>query len=404
MSPEQNQQLMIQEHARGRLAVANLPTMFTLESTSICNLRCVMCPHSIGDVARPRHMPEEILAALSGALPVARQVQLHGIGEPLASPAFWRALDVKTFDEDADVNINTNLTLLNDRRIERLLAAGPKLTLNVSLDAATADTYRKIRGAEFSEVVANLARLREGRGQRTHPRILVNMTLMRTNIEEVVALVDLACDLRLDGVFLGHLNRYSRRAMARYRQSRGGWDFDYAREGLWNHTALSNLWIGRALDRGRSRGIEVFVDQNKAVWFDPAASNAETPVDDASRAAQPQERESQETVKDCRYPWQWAMVTTDGAVRPCCYGSTVGHLSESGFDAIWNGPAMQSLRRDVKADRINTVCAAASCKFVQNSLSKAAPPERARVMAIRGSRQLSRGVVKLVRAATTSRR
>lgn len=384
--------------------VGNLPTIFTVESTSICNLRCAMCPHSIGGVERPQHMPEEILGALSHALPVARQVQLHGIGEPLASPSFWLALEEETFDENADVNINTNLTLLNDRRIERLLAARPKLTLNVSIDAATAGTYHRIRGADFPKVIANLTRLREGRGQRPHPRIFINMTLMRTNIEEVVAFVDLASDLRLDGVFLGHLNRYSGRAMARYRQSRDGWDFDYAREGLWNYKALSNLWISKAVERGQSRGIDVFVDQNKAVWFDAATSDSEVPVVETSRAARSQEHTAQETVKDCRYPWQWAMVTTDGAVRPCCYGSTVGHLKESGFDAIWNGPAMQSLRRDVKADRINSVCASASCKFVQNSLSKAAPHERARVMAIKGSRQLNRGVVKLIRAATAPRR
>ena len=64
------------------------------------------------------------------------------------------------------------------------------------------------------------------------------------------------------------------------------------------------------------------------------------------------------------------MVTSDGEVRPCCYATgTVGSLNDSSFAEIWNGKKMRDLRRDVMADRINSVCHNSACKFVRNTLA-----------------------------------
>ena len=106
---------MREEHAAGKLVVSTFPTRITIESTSFCNLRCVMCPHGIGAVDRPRHMPERMLDSLVEAAAVVNQAQLHGIGEPLASPVFWRALESDVFHADTKLTVNTNLTILNER-------------------------------------------------------------------------------------------------------------------------------------------------------------------------------------------------------------------------------------------------------------------------------------------------
>ena len=106
-TPKENTALMVREYAAGKLLVANFPTRITIESTSICNLRCVMCPHGIDAVDRPRHMPEPILASLAEASAVASWAQLHGIGEPLASPVFCWALESDAFHPDAQLNVNT---------------------------------------------------------------------------------------------------------------------------------------------------------------------------------------------------------------------------------------------------------------------------------------------------------
>jgi len=74
------------------------------------------------------------------------------------------------------------------------------------------------------------------------------------------------------------------------------------------------------------------------------------------------------TVQDCKAAWEWALISTDGNVRPCCYaGESVGNLAEQSFEEIWNGPGMASLRQDLLAGRVNRVCRDAACKYVQHT-------------------------------------
>jgi MoaA/NifB/PqqE/SkfB family radical SAM enzyme len=363
MTPEENTRLMTEEHAARKLVVTNFPTRLTIESTSFCNLRCVMCPHGIDAIDRPRHMPERVLDSLVEAAAVVSQAQLHGIGEPLASPVFWRALESDAFHADTKLSVNTNLTLLNERHLAILIRCRPKLILSVSLDAATRHTYARIRGADLNKVTGNIERLRAARDGR-YPMIIINMTLMRENIEEAPAFVELAHSLGVDGVQLWHLNRWPEEVMARYKVDRDGWRFDYAEQGLWNHPQLSNRYLRAAIRRALELGIRVHTDSSKATFFEESGGELQTAVVDKS---QPTETQHSATVKECRFPWEWAMITTDGAVRPCCHATApVGNLRDSGFAKIWNGKEMQDLRRDIIADRINNVCRDAACKFVQN--------------------------------------
>ncbi len=265
-SIKDNEQLALEEHRNGVLYVQSTPRMLTLETTSRCNLRCVMCPHAINAVDRPKHLEEQTIEGLARFLAQAKSVQLHGIGEPLASPAFWRSL--AHIPGGCDASINTNLTVLDDKRLQRLVESNIRV-VNVSLDAATALTYRRIRDFDFDTVLTNIRRFVEARratGRRT-PMLYMNMTLMRANIEEVPAFIHLAADLGADKVCLWHLNRWPDAEMQRYRIERDGWRFDYAAEGLWNHPALSNRLIREAQQAARERQIGLYLDENKDVFF-----------------------------------------------------------------------------------------------------------------------------------------
>jgi MoaA/NifB/PqqE/SkfB family radical SAM enzyme len=367
LTPEENLTLARREHDDGSVTVASTPPLLTIESTSICNLRCVMCPHAVGGVERPKHMPEELIARLAGPLAVAREVQLHGIGEPLASPAFWRALESDLLDPDCTVNVNTNLTLLNERRLTLLMAAKPALRLNISLDAATPQTYARIRGAEFDEVINNIRRLVAARGDRTRPAIYVNMTLMRENIEEAPGFVELAHDLGVDRVYLWQMNRTDEGQMRRHAVDRAGWHFNYAEQGLWKFPALSNRCLRDARARAAELGMPIELEGFRDIFFDEPAASEDCAPPVAASAPEPA-TPPVETVRDCRAPWEWALIATDGDVRPCCYATgTIGNLNDRPFAEIWNGADMRSLRRDLTAGKVNYVCRNAACKYVKNS-------------------------------------
>jgi len=268
--PVENQALALAEFDTGSLRLKSTPPSMTLESTSWCNLRCVMCPQGINAVHRPKHMEPEVAQGLESFIRQARSIQLHGIGEPTASRAFWYNLSLLSSESHSEVN--TNFTLLDERKITALVGSNLKV-ISVSLDAARPETYQKIRGFSFDKVIGNIRKFvaaRSARGQRL-PQLHMNMTLMRTNIEEVPAFIELAASLGADAVFVGHLNRWSERTMRRYIVDREQWTFDYSKEGLWNFPALSDEHLRKAMQLAREKNIPLIFDGNKQVFFEDGA-------------------------------------------------------------------------------------------------------------------------------------
>lgn len=72
-------------------------------------------------------------------------------------------------------------------------------------------------------------------------------------------------------------------------------------------------------------------------------------------------------IRECRYPWTWLHMFSDGSVKPCCFATgELGNLSKvPDVQAIWNGPIAVQLRAYIKQNRIHPVCAGAVCKYVQ---------------------------------------
>jgi MoaA/NifB/PqqE/SkfB family radical SAM enzyme len=90
--------------------------------------------------------------------------------------------------------------------IERLIDS-PLHNINVSLDAATPDTYRKIRGADFNAVlnnIRNFVHIRDQLGSKA-PLLYLNMTLMRANIEELPLFIELVSQLKGDRAYFFHM-------------------------------------------------------------------------------------------------------------------------------------------------------------------------------------------------------
>ncbi len=341
------------------ITVHNKPTRVTIETTAICNLRCVMCPHSIDAVQRPKHLSVEMFDSVRETLPSARWIQLNGIGEPLTSPSLWLALEDPDISEDTEIIFNTNMTILNQKRIDRLLAVKAKLILNVSLDSPNPLTYRRIRGAPFEEAIDNLKALIAARGDRPYPRLMLNMTLMRENIEEIVDFVDMVKALGADEAVFWHLNQMSEEEMAKYRQSRDNWEFDYAAQGLWNHPGLSNRMIRAAIERGKALGVPVSFDESKKIFFETEEETVAAP--------EPAPPERLETVRDCTHPWDSFLVSSSGEARVCCYAHPVGNIQDSSFEELWNGEKFQGLRRDLSANVVNEMCRTGACKYVINT-------------------------------------
>lgn len=165
--------------------VRSLPIRLWIETASVCNLRCVMCPNKDYPAARKGVMRLELFKKIiDEARHFANDVYLHHRGEPLLNPALFdmiryaRAAGLKT-------RLHTNGALLDEDKARRLLEAGPDL-VSFSVDGFTKDAYERIRGgAVFEQTVANILRLAALRREmkRKKPYIVVEKIRFRRHAD-----------------------------------------------------------------------------------------------------------------------------------------------------------------------------------------------------------------------------
>jgi radical SAM protein with 4Fe4S-binding SPASM domain len=160
-----------------------VPTAAYIETTSRCNLSCPMCARQLAgpewkNVDMSRAELEQALGALA---PACELVLPFAGGEPLLHPDLaW--LIGAVHESGRRTELATNATLLNGRISRDLLLAGLD-TLIVSLDAATAQSYAKIRrGGDFERTRAGImAFLREKRRLQATTWVIIQMVSLPEN-------------------------------------------------------------------------------------------------------------------------------------------------------------------------------------------------------------------------------
>ena len=178
-----------------------------------------------------RHFPEHLVDRLAPLLPTASRFQLHSLGEPLMSPAFWKILERITAVHRGkpEISFNSNGLLLSEKHMRDCWHRS--CAINISFDAATAATYERIRGGDFDLLAANVASLVRARAAagRTDFKIILNMTLMRANIEELPQFVRLAHRLGRRSELLG-IERGRKLRTARLGRQQGRLAIPYPQE------------------------------------------------------------------------------------------------------------------------------------------------------------------------------
>src|SRR5262249_21314140 len=205
--------------------LAARPQWFMIETTSYCNLKCVICPHGHDAMPVKTELDTSHFSKTLDFVALADRMQLFGTGEPLMSAAFWEILESIDPQSETDVSINSNGTLLNGDRIDRLLRS-PLTSISISLDAARPETYRRVRGGDFQLVISrvrNLILARNRRPRTNRLAVYINLTLMRENIEEFPEFVDLAADLGADGVQVCQLLWHDQHQT--WKNQKGDWTF-----------------------------------------------------------------------------------------------------------------------------------------------------------------------------------
>ena len=314
-----------------------LPDEMYLEVTNRCNLKCTTCPQSWGMSEGSADLTPETARALLAQLPTVRRVVLHGIGEPTLNPRLREIIAVVK-ERDAYAVFNTNGLLLRGALLEQLVRAGLD-EVRVSVDAATPETYRLVRGADmFSRVVANARSLAETRlrlGSET-PRLSLWMTGLKSNVRELPALVRIAADAGISEVYIQRLV-FSGRNLAREEEALYGRMGEAELEGLRQAGEVAEK-LGVTL-RGSS----------EALPLEQAPGFADRPW------------------SACRRPTSLMYVTANGNVLPCCiapfteapYASLIlGNTGRMSLEEIWNGSEYEDWRAKMQSQEPPEACRA----------------------------------------------
>ncbi len=405
-----NAVLNTREGLEGRTELASTPTNLGIDMYGVCNVKppCVYCDWDFAkalekdDVEAPFNL--DTLGDYGPFFDNAASLVNCSIGEPFMMKDFDALLDAFG-DGNKLVEMTTNGQILTDRNIGRLL--GRRIELYVSLDAATAATYAKLRNDTFDRILANLRRLIAAKGGRGGlPRIHLVFMPMRVNMHELDGFVDLCADLDADRFVLRPLNEIG----DELDWTRAGHHFVYSRERL-DFDTLVRL-SARAAALCRRRGVPFsnqldFGGEMEPIYrraFDEALAEADgssTPAPAPARpgpgegegppVAEPTRplasdaaaagQDGEDTLGEgrlpaCLEPWKSLYVLRRG-VMPCCYGdrplAAMGEYRET-----WNAPVLQDIRRHIARGEFHAYCLGSqSCPIVRKSRHAAEAGEAA---------------------------
>jgi radical SAM protein with 4Fe4S-binding SPASM domain len=332
-----------------RTRLAFRPLKIEMDITNQCNLRCVMCHFSQPSYhAAPRqHITVEQFAAIADqAFHRAHQVSLSYGTEPLLHRHVEQLIAVLAQHEVPHTYLNTNGLLLRECIIEAMIGHRFSFLL-VSVDAATAETYERIRiGGSFTRLRDNLELLRacKARHGADLPRLGLGFVIMRQNMAELPDFVEMAADLGAVSVNAMHMAAWERVGNAPM-----GANLEKER---------CNDCLAAASERAASVGITLVAPPP----FDDAAPARPLVADTAQRGREYGLAAPVPAETCCPFPWGFAAIDPRGEVFPCGWWDntkepTMGNAFTTGFSAIWRGPKFQALRERLRAHRLEGPCA-----------------------------------------------
>lgn len=178
---------------------------------------CIMCERSA-----PHFRPEanhlmDVLSHIKHIMPCLHQIHIQGISEPFYQTRengylLFDVLDALDFDAHSSrisLSLTTNGTLFKKSVRQEYLKRAPNSITNFSIDAATPETFKRIRIFDcFDKVLENLYAFSEERvRQRQFLRIHNNINTM--NVGEVVGMVHIAHKANVEYVEFNPTNGFN---------------------------------------------------------------------------------------------------------------------------------------------------------------------------------------------------
>ncbi len=173
--------------ATGRDEAARWPEIVQIESTNLCNAKCVFCPRDemqrrqgIMDMALFQKVADECAALGIG------HIRMHNYGEAFMDRQLVEKVRYAKRLGIPEVGLISNGPLIPDAAARGMVEAGLD-AINISVDAAGKDIFERTRlGLNYDKVIANIERLirtRDEAGKR-RPKLILSFVRQDNSNEE----------------------------------------------------------------------------------------------------------------------------------------------------------------------------------------------------------------------------
>jgi MoaA/NifB/PqqE/SkfB family radical SAM enzyme len=173
--------------ATGRDRAPHLPEIVQIESTNMCNAKCVFCPrdemHRVEGI-----MSMELYRKLvdeCAELGITH-VRMHNYGEPFVDRKLVEKVRYAKQQGIKEVGMISNGSLITEAVARGMVEAGLD-AINISVDASGKDVFESTRiGLKYDKVIANierLVRIRAEAGKR-RPKLILSFVRQNNSVDE----------------------------------------------------------------------------------------------------------------------------------------------------------------------------------------------------------------------------
>jgi MoaA/NifB/PqqE/SkfB family radical SAM enzyme len=171
------------------------PPYIEVETTTACNLKCLICEHTYWK-EKNLNMSFEQFKSILDQFPKLKWIGLTGIGESFLNRDFMRILELVK-SRNIYVEMFDTFYFIDDQKAQGLVKLGLDKIIP-SIDGATAQTYNKIRvNSDFNRVTENVKKLIKWKiKMNSHfPELDFHFIINKLNVHEIPQYVNYVYEL-----------------------------------------------------------------------------------------------------------------------------------------------------------------------------------------------------------------
>lgn len=169
------------------------------------NPACIMCIRSFKDPTNQPDITDMICEKSKSLIPFLTKFSVLGVAEPFWKGAvfdIFKKVDFHKYNDNISFETNHNVTCFGERTQHRFLDEVKHSILQFSLDAGSAETYKKIRRLDaYDLVIKNLTLWMKNRTFPNHKVVIWNNINM-FNVHEMTEMVETAARLNVDKIIM----------------------------------------------------------------------------------------------------------------------------------------------------------------------------------------------------------